>query len=77
MINKYAMGLGTGSNKGGKIEYSDEYKFLEDQRYYIIKMLGNGQAYDDNCFLLLDISGLKPKYVTVSIADTVKTKEQA
>ena len=77
MINKYAMGLGTGSNKGGKIEYSDEYKFLEDQRYYIIKMLGNGQAYDDNCFLLLDISGLKPKYVTVSIADTVKTTDQA
>ena len=77
MINKYAMGLGSGSTKGGKIEYSDEYKFLEDQRYYIVKLIGNGQAYDDNCFLLLDISGLKENYVTVSIADTVKTKEQA
>ena len=76
MINKYAMGLGSGSNKGGKIEYSDEYKFLEDQRYYIVKLLGNGQAYDDNCFLLLDISGLKEKYIVVEQAQT-QTATQA
>lgn len=67
MINKYAMGLGSGSAKGGKIEYSDEYKFLEDQRYYIAKLIGNGQAYDDNCFLLLDISGLQPNFITVNV----------
>ena len=76
MINKYAMGLGSGSNKGGKIEYSDEYKFLEDQRYYIVKLIGNGQAYDDNCFLLLDISGLKEKYIVVEQAQT-QTATQA
>ena len=76
MINKYAMGLGSGSTKGGKIEYSDEYKFLEDQRYYIVKLIGNGQAYDDNCFLLLDISGLKEKYIVVEQAQT-QTATQA
>lgn len=75
MINKYAMGLGSGSNKGGKIEYSDEYKFLEDQRYYIVKLIGNGQAYDDNCFLLLDISGLKEKYIVVEQATTTTATE--
>lgn len=60
IASKYKMGLGTGSQKGGKIEYSDEYKFLEDQRYYIIKLIANGQALHNNDFLFLDLSQLKP-----------------
>ena len=76
IAKKYAMGIGTGS-KEGKIEYSDEYKFLEDERYYIIKLIGNGRALDDNAFLLLDISGLKEMTYNVSVKGTVKTKEQA
>ena len=80
------MGLGSGSSKGGKIEYSDDYKFLEDQRYYLVKLLGNGRASSDNDFIYLDISGLKPTNFNVNIASdvnvgevkgVVKTKEQA
>ncbi|NFF80432.1 phage major capsid protein [Clostridium botulinum] len=76
LAKKYAMGIGTG-NKEGKIEYSDEYKFLEDERYYIIKLIGNGQALDDNAFMLLDISGLEDLTYNVKVKGTVKTKEQA
>lgn len=79
LAKKYAMGIGTGS-KDGKIEYSDEYKFLEDERYYIIKLIGNGQALDDNAFMLLDISELEDMTVNVTVKEvkgTVKTKEQA
>ncbi len=76
LAKKYAMGIGTG-NKEGKIEYSDEYKFLEDERYYIIKLIGNGQALDDNAFMLLDISGLEDLTYNVTVKGTVKTKEQA
>ena len=59
---RYFMGLGTGTPKGGKIEYSDEYKFLEDQRVYRVKLYGNGRPMDDYAFLLLDITNLEPDY---------------
>ncbi|GAB6169691.1 phage major capsid protein [Clostridium carnis] len=86
IASKYKMGIGSESSKGGKIEYSDEYKFLEDQRYYLVKVLGNGRATSDNDFIYLDISGLAPSNLKVNIANdvtvaevkgTVKTKEQA
>lgn len=48
--------MGVGSN--GKIEYSDEYKFLEDERVYINKMYANGQPVDNESFLIFDISNL-------------------
>ena len=79
LAKKYAMGIGTGT-KDGKIEYSDEYKFLEDERYYIIKLIGNGQALDDNAFILLDITNLEDMTLNVTVKEvkgTVKTKEQA
>jgi hypothetical protein len=79
LAKKYAMGIGTGT-KDGKIEYSDEYKFLEDDRYYIIKLIGNGQALDDNAFMLLDITNLEDMTLNVTVKEvkgTVKTKEQA
>mgnify|MGYP002771945449 FL=1 len=49
-----------GMNKGGKIEYSDHYRFLEDKRVYLIKLYANGLPMDNNAFLNLDISGLQP-----------------
>lgn len=55
----YFMGVGTGGNTAGKIEYSDEFKFLEDMRTYKVKLYGNGRPKDDNCFVYLDISGLE------------------
>lgn len=64
IAKKYFMGVGTG--KGGKLEYSDEYKFLEDLRTYKIKFYGMGRPYDINAFLYLDISNLVPTYPTVN-----------
>ena len=64
---RYLMVAGTG--KSGKIEYSDEYRFLEDERVYLTKFYGHGQPKDNNSFILLDISNLKPtiqKVITVA-----------
>jgi HK97 family phage major capsid protein len=58
LASRYFFGLG--SSKGGRLEYSDEYKFLEDNRVYLIKLYGNGRARDENAFVLADISNLKP-----------------
>lgn len=52
--------FGLGSSKEGLLEYSDDVKFLEDLRVFKIKTFGNGRASDDNDFLYLDISKLKP-----------------
>lgn len=49
-----------GMNKGGKLEYDDSYHFLEDERVYLIKLYANGFPVDNNAFLNLDISGLRP-----------------
>lgn len=57
--------MGIGGTKDGTIEYSDEYKFLEDQRVYKIKLHGNGRAFDNTVAVLLDISDLDPAYITV------------
>lgn len=61
--DEYFMGMGGAKN--GVIEYSDEYKFLEDQRVFKIKQYGAGRAFDNTSALLLDISGLEPAYITV------------
>ncbi|MBO5526383.1 MAG: phage major capsid protein, partial [Clostridia bacterium] len=50
--------LGVGGKRG--IQFSDEYKFIEDQRYYKIVAYGNGRPKDNNAFLRLDISTLEP-----------------
>lgn len=54
-----------GGPREGQIEISDEYKFLEDMRYFKIRQYGAGRAYDDTCCLLLDISGLTPAAIKV------------
>ena len=61
--NEYFMGMG--GSKNGVIEYSDEYKFLEDQRVFKVKQYGAGRAYDNTSALYLDISNLDPAYITV------------
>jgi len=65
--NRYFFGLGT--SKGGKLEYSDEYKFLEDQRVYLIKLYGNGRPLDENAFVYVDISGLVPTVQKVEVTN--------
>lgn len=62
---KYFMGIGT--QVGGKIEYSDQYQFLQRVRTYMITLYGYGRALDENDFLYLDISGLKPASVRVEM----------
>lgn len=76
MPKRYIMAMGTG--KGGRIEYSDEYKFLEDERTYLIKFYGTGRPMDNTSFLVLDIQNLVPApkkvFVTndpLSVAGTV------
>lgn len=61
--DEYFMGIG--GSKNGVIEYSDEYKFVEDQRVFKIKQYGTGRAFDNTSALFLDISGLEPAYITV------------
>lgn len=61
---EYFLGVGFGTI-GGKIEYSDDVKFLEDKRAYKAKMYGSGRNSDNTCSLLLDISKLDPAYITV------------
>lgn len=76
IAKNYFMGLGT--SRGGKLEKSDEYKFLEDLRTYKIKLHGNGRAVDINSFMYLDISNLDETYMTVNfknISGTASTEE--
>ena len=60
--------LGVGGKKNGVIEYSDEYKFVEDMRTFKVKQYGAGRAYDNTSALYLDISGLEEAYLTVKDA---------
>jgi HK97 family phage major capsid protein len=62
LAKKYFMGVGTG--RGGKLEYSDDFKFVDDLRTYKIKLYGMGRPHDINAFAYLDISNLAPIYPT-------------
>ena len=62
---KYFMGVGTQS--GGRIEFSDQYQFLQRVRTYMITLYGYGRALDENDFMYLDISGLKPATLKVEM----------
>lgn len=64
----YFAALGTA--KEGRIEYSDDYHFLEDERVYLIKAYGNGMPKDNNAFQKLNISGLKPAAYRVEVVNT-------
>lgn len=66
--NRYFMGLGT--SKSGKVEYSDEYHFLEDERVYLVKLYGHGEPLDNTAFAYADISGLKPAAHQVFVTNT-------
>ena len=72
--DRYFMGIGTA--KSGKIEYSDEYRFLEDERIYLVKLYGHGEPLDNNAFVYADISGLTPYVQEVTVTGTVNTREQ-
>ena len=62
-LDRYFMGVGFA--KEGVLEFSDEYKFIEDQRVYKIKTYANGRALDENSALVLDITGLTEAFINV------------
>lgn len=59
-----------GMNRDGRIEYSNDYHFLEDERVYLIKTYANGMPADNNAFLNLDISKLRPAVWKVESVNT-------
>lgn len=59
-----------GGKKNAVIDFSDDFKFLDDVRYFKIKQHMTGRAVDNTCAWLLDISELDPAYVTVLMKDT-------
>lgn len=61
--------FGIGMSRDGIIEYSDEFKFLDDIRTYKIKQYGHGRAVDNNVAIVLDISELRAAYLPVGIAE--------
>lgn len=63
--------LGAGGARNGVIEYSDEYKWLEDVRTFKVKQYAAGRATDNTCALYLDISELEPAYITVKNHEVV------
>lgn len=75
MANRYFLGGGVGNN--GRILYSDDYHFLEDERVYLIKLYAAGFAKDNNSFIVFDISGLQPAYYKVETVESVTDVENA
>lgn len=55
MAKDYFMGVGSSQ----RIEFSDHYRFLEDERTYITKQYANGKPLDNESFLVFDISGME------------------
>lgn len=62
----YKYFAGAGMEREGRIEYSDHYQFLEDDRVYLIKLYANGFPMDNNAFLVLDVSELQPATIRVT-----------
>lgn len=60
---RYFASLGNG--RDGVIEYSDHAQFIQDKRVYLGKLYGNGFPKDNEAFIRLDISGLRPAYLHV------------
>ena len=75
MAKMYFLGGGVGNN--GRILYSDDYHFLEDERVYLIKAYAAGFAKDNNSFIVFDISGLQPAYYKVESVASVTDVENA
>lgn len=73
----YKYFAGAGMDRAGRIEYSDQYQFLEDNRVYLIKLYANGFPMDNNAFQYLDITGLKPAILKVETVDATAASTDA
>lgn len=65
---------GAGLSKNVKMEYSDEYKFLEDWRTYTARFYGTGLPMDNNSFIVCDISGLESTAPVIIAKDYNETR---
>lgn len=75
LAKRYFMGIGTA--KGGKLEYDDSYKYLEELRTYKIKLYGTGKPLDTNAFIYLDISNVKDVLPTFKVVNETTTDSGA
>ncbi|HBF0943415.1 TPA: phage major capsid protein [Clostridioides difficile] len=73
MAKDYFMGVAS----SGKIEYSDEYKFLEDERTYLVKQYATGAPKDNDSFLVFDIENLDTTLATEINSNTKTSAARA
>lgn len=73
----YRYGATAGTSPEGKIEYSDHYRFAEDERAYLVRAYANGRPMDNNAFIRLDISKLKPATYKVELVDAADPSTNA
>lgn len=73
MAKDYFMGVAS----TGKIEYSDEYRFLEDERVYIVKQYATGEPRDNDSFLVFDITNLDTTLATEINSNTKTSAARA
>ena len=67
--SNYFLAVGK-SRRNNAIEYTDEYRFLEDQRVFKVVQYADGRPVDNTAFLLLDVSGLEAAYITTKTTST-------
>lgn len=73
MGKDYFMGVGSSQ----KIEYSDEYKFLDDERTYMTKMYANGKPVDNDSFLVFDIENMSSNITNQEATDATGKSTKA
>lgn len=66
-----------GTAREGRIEYSDHYRFLADERVYLIKAYANGRPMDNNAFLRLDLTDLQPAALQVEQVSAATPSDDA
>ncbi|MDQ0553742.1 hypothetical protein QO007_001663 [Enterococcus lactis] len=71
VASDYFMGVGSTL----KIEASDEYHFVEDERIYLAKQYANGQPKRNDSFIVLDISALGTTTTTTKPTTTTTTTQ--
>lgn len=64
--------LFVGGDRG--LQYSDEYKFVEDQRTFKLVSYATGRAEDNTSAIVLDLSKLESAATPVKVKGTVSTK---
>ena len=62
-----------GGKRNGTIEFSDEFKFLDDARTFRIVQHGDGIAEDDTAVMYLDVTDLDTEAIPVKVTEKIET----